>query len=264
MKIKTKNPDLFLLVGNIFPTPSDLQSCFNFLPERTRVLLGNISKGNLGEANESIDISFFFNVLPKINKKRTSSFIDNLLLFYNLTLKEDYYVLSNDAYSVIDRLIDAKYYNKWKKLWDTYKLKYDAIKPYQMEIVDSLEEESSNDKSSHNTSESSSSNTASDKIINDETTNSVYGFNSNNAVPSDKSKNISESENSSSDSSNSSNSSTSEQDVKSSSERNVSRLGNIGNITQQELIEKEREVWRYQIIDEIIYDISKILSCGSY
>ena len=110
----------------------------------------------------------------------------------------------------------------------------------------------------------SSSDTNTSKVILDETEDSIYGFNSLEAVPSNKSKNSSEnSENNESEYQSSSNNTITHgrtNDI----DRELSRSGNIGNITQQELIKQERDISQYIIWDTIYDDLNRVFTRSKY
>lgn len=264
MKITSNDIYLFEKVGNIFPSYLDLQSCLSNLPLRTKLLLSAISNGEIEQNSGDINISFIIEYLSKSYNKRLSSFIDTLLESFPLQEVRDYYVLSTDTYEKICALIDVRYYIKWTKLLETFKLKYNAIRPYDMEITDNNEETTDNDVLISRVNESSSSSSSNDKVIQDITEDSIYGFNSVSPVPTDKSTNQNEVVGTDNDTYSGTGSTDTQQDKTINSERNIKRLGNIGNITQQELIERERELWQYQIIDVVYKDLDKIFTCGSY
>lgn len=46
--------------------------------------------------------------------------------------------------------------------------------------------------------------------------------------------------------------------------RSITRNGNIGNLTRQELIAKQRELLQWQFLDVVFDDLDKVLSCGAY
>ena len=47
-------------------------------------------------------------------------------------------------------------------------------------------------------------------------------------------------------------------------ERDTKRSGNIGNIPQQELVIRERNLWEYQLYDTIFKDLDKVLVIATY
>ena len=263
MKIMSNDSDLFKRVGNLFPDVSELLIATSFFPNKLQLLLGLISSGEL-EGIHSIKASFLIEYLSKSYQKRLSSFIKLTLQTFELGFRDDHYILGNAAYTQIGELIYSRYYFKWNKLLETFKLKYNAIRPYDMDISEDTSETTDNDVLITRTNENSSNSESKDTVINDESEDSIYGFNSNSPVPSDKSVNKSESESTNTDNFNSTGSTDSQQDKTVNSERTIKRLGNIGNITQQELIEREREVWQYQIIDVVFKDLDKIFTNGSY
>lgn len=256
MKIKVNDIDLFKRVGNLFPTIEDFNIIFNLLPTRTMEILNLLTSDNI----KTLTTQY----LSKSYNKLTSSLLDLLLLQYGVFKYEDYYKVDLNICQYISRLIDARFYKKWLKLFNSLDMSYDPIRPYDMDITEQEEENTENSVLIKRLNENTSNSESNDKTIIDENQNSIYGFNSNDAVPSDKSVNSSENTSNTSDSFNSSGSTDTDQNRKITNDRNIKRLGNIGNITQQELIKQERELQQYQIFDTIFKDLDSILTCGSY
>lgn len=255
-KIYQNNPEEFKYLYNCFPTVSDFNDLFNTLSQKTQDLITL----NIMDADD-----FMMSFMSKHGNKKISSLIDLLLLQGNpLEKKGNYYTLSRYNTYIIGQTISARYYKKWEKIINTFNITYNPIKPYDMEINDDISEKTDNNVLIKRLNESNSENESSDKVINDETDNSMYGFNSINPVPTDKSINKSENVSNDKNTYNSSGSTDTEQNKEVTNERVIKRLGNIGNTSQQELIEKEIELRQYEIIETIFSDISKVLTCGCY
>ena len=330
LKVMSNNPDLFIRLGNLFPTYEDCDRFFSFFTERVQNLLLDIIP--------QFNLNLFSSYVPRSYLKSISSTIDLLILTDGLS-NEDFYDKNHKHYHLTDIsletlgvLIDGKYYNKWKKIIDTYKLTYNPIRPYDMIINDKSKEVTDNtvniarsnsstnneslDVTETNIKETTSSKTnnsvdssttttnentkssSNDEMVKDVNTNSLYGFNSVDCVPTDDSFRSSESK-SNSDSNNTkeetydrnfndneetslsdnennnsktvgSNQSSSSGNTNTSQakeftiDREIERLGNIGNISQQDLIDKERETWSYELIDMIFKDLDKILTSPKY
>lgn len=136
-------------------------------------------------------------------------------------------------------LIHGFYKRKWLKLIDTYSYEYNALEPYHMDLHDELSKDNL----------TSSENTSTATTNSDTNTEQYYGFNSSNPV--DVNKN--------STSGNESGSRTNQYTRDRESERDISRKGNIGNKTNQQLIEEERELLKWNVYITIIKDFEKIL-----
>ena len=132
----------------------------------------------------------------------------------------------------INTICKSTFRDKWKRLWDLWNKEYDALQPFDITLTE----------------------TSSDKLdtIKDKSTyidnDGVYGFNSTESVPSDKSTGSTDREYA--------------RDI--TRGRDYSRKGNIGNITKQELIRQEREVLQYKILDVIFKDIASIMCRASF
>lgn len=256
MKIKIDNIDKFKRLGNLFPTLNDIEIFFTTMSPRMISLLNLITNNNI--TTMAIDY------ISKRRLKSLSTTVDLMLLNYGLVKTDDYYSLDNRGFEVLRKLVDMRFYTKWLKLFNTLSLQYDPIKPYVMSVADNTSETTDNkidiSRENNNTSVSNST----DNVVNDETIDSVYGFNSSESVDSDKSVNKSSGNSQESNTFNSNGSTNTKQDRVIDTDRNIERIGNIGNTTQQELIEKERDLWNYQIFDTIFKDLDSVLTNPLY
>ena len=207
--------------------------------------------------------------MTRSGTKAISTLVEELLKQYPLrhvineyTLDE-YYMISSQAQSNILAIIQSRFQTKWQKLYDTITAQYDALNPYDMTI----NEETTDTLTSSGTNSSNkldNGSRTSNETISGERDDSSYGFNSPQAVPTDESQNSSESS-ASDEISNSSTIETSNEYTRSNpTTRELTRKGNIGNITKQELLEKERDVWQWQIWDVIFKDLDSVLTRSKY
>ena len=172
------------------------------------------------------------------------------------------------------------YKRKWLKLIETYSIEYNALKPYSMSLHDELVKDhlTSRDVVNRTDNEAEDSlehgegndNSLSHTSGSDSSTNSYYGFNST-TDPVDTDKTVGENaQDSSRQGSTSRDTSSQRSNSRTSvrgddyardreSERDITREGNIGNKTNQELITEEREMLRWNVILEIFRDIDKII-----
>lgn len=282
MKITENNSDLFIRLGNIFPSWSDINRCFEFLSPRMITLLGELT-------NNTYQLQY----LSKSYHKKISNLMRILLDSYALDKKpEGYYTFGTNALIYICKLIDNRFFVKWNRLKESTELEYNPINPYSMKITDRTEESITNDinitrnsnitntsiRNEDTTNKNDTTFSSEDNVVSDKTDNYIYGFNSESPKSSDGSLNSSNTNSKSEDKFNGtinrknndtdtntlSGSTVTDQDKGITTNRTISRDGNIGNITQQELIEKQREILRYQIYDEIFRDLDSVFCCHSY
>ena len=169
----------------------------------------------------------------------------------------------------------AFFIDKWKRLYDTYKLEYQALSPYSVKEVGEHSQMNTREETQNygGTSNESASNTGT--VGNSETTtrtdnSDIYGFNSTNPSPSDTStmKNIGNNtetrdlaltcsvSNGGSDSLTRSDDET----------RNytVNKTGNLGFITPQYIIEKEFNVLATKIKKKVFADVNSMIALKIY
>lgn len=167
----------------------------------------------------------YFNTyfLSLYGNRKISSYIKTL---YSRNLSQ------SEIDNQVRAIIASRFEDKWSRLWELWNKEYDPLQPFDITLTE----------------------TSSDKLdtIKDKSTyidnDSVYGFNSTEASPSDKSSGSTDREYA--------------RDI--TRGRDYSRKGNIGNITKQELVKQEREVLQYQIIDTIFKDIASVLVRASF
>lgn len=190
----------------------------------------------------------------------------------------DYALLEIDQ-DLINSVIATKFLDKWNNLADTLTLDYDPLNPFSMEVIEDTTDklDSINNSNNHRTTtrNSSDKNNYTDNVngkTNNTTDDSVYGFNSENASPSDSSlssftntgTNDGTSNNTYEGTDNSSYQSSDEYNRNNTKNRQTSRKGNIGNLSAQQLIEQQRELLRYQIFDTIYNDLDSVLTRSKY
>lgn len=143
----------------------------------------------------------------------------------------------------IAKVIYQRYRVSWAKLYNTLKLEYNPIENYRM-----TETEGGN---STTTSESASNGTGETTV---ESNNNIFGYNSETGVPSDEGR----SRSSSTDTTNTNGSSATRQN------RELTRSGNIGVTTSQQMLEAERNVWIWDFFEKVFNDIDKIICLEVY
>lgn len=160
----------------------------------------------------------------------------------------------NDYDDFIDRLADcvsSMYLNKWTKLRELYVLDYNPIENYNMVENSTLTTNKTDDIKGTTTTKGTQSN-------NSTLNNSVYGFNSSSDVNSDK-------ETSSLDITNDNTDTNTEIITSSGKDTNqLTRSGNIGVTTTQQMFEAELKLREQMYYNIIFNDISNLLFLKIY
>lgn len=211
----------------------------------------------------ALDIEYIFS---HSGEKPISVLLMNLLNKYVIIQEHEYVefdkkritwngMLHDLDKEIIQRILKVRYLTKWKRLWDTVVAKYDFLSPYNMELNDKGKVEDSG-----NTTNKEDSTRHNDNSYNGSSQNSRWGYNSTDAVKDNKT-----------DDNNSSNSDTFEnKDINSTHSKTIirdgtiTRKGNIGNITLQQLTKEERDILQYQFIDVIYQDLDNVLTRNVY
>lgn len=172
-----------------------------------------------------------------------------------------------------DDMVDAlasylylKYASNWKRINDAYTAEYDPLENYSMEEKEAVK--GSDERSSSNERSSSSESKQSSKIVTDTSSDAgQYGFNSFASVPTDTATGQSiVSGDADANKVNVSDSSTSkDSDSGSRSEdRTLTRHGNIGVTTNQQMLQSELDLRKYDFIESIFKDCDRVLTLSIY
>lgn len=200
-------------------------------------------------------------------------------------LERAYWVRSGEKhiYSKFLELSDAEkmaaivsmYSEKWTKYWNLFKLEYDPLSAY---IVEETGNRNKNFDTSRTTTygkienvNSSDTGTVTDNGSNsNSSTDSVFGFNSVDSVPSDTSSGNEQNTNTETrnltNTTNTSNSGTDDisgEDTEA-EEYTVSKQGNIGYSTPQKLLSGEFELWKTPFFQMVFSDIDKFIMLKIY
>ena len=168
-------------------------------------------------------------------------------------------VLSDNSKSTIAKAIFAIYNKKWEKLYNTLSLEYNPINNYDMREAETTEDKH-NGTYTHDGNEIAvnSGNT----VISDTNTNQLWGYNSQDAVNSDKQIVDSTQDVSSNVNTTIKNNDTDTKTINGT--RTLTRSGNIGVTTSQQMIESERELWMWNFFDIVFADLDNILVLKVY
>lgn len=174
-----------------------------------------------------------------------------------------YKIIEDFISKTLINIISNKYYNKWKKVFETYKLDYEVLSPYNISITDNTEDTmTSNDK--FNTSRDSRQEGTENSTNNDITQSNVYAYNSVAASPNENSTT-----DTSLNSTTTQNNTTTGNDNRdytrdNSIKKTITRKGNIGNTLPQEMIERQRKLLDTLLYDIIFKDIATVISRERY
>lgn len=174
-----------------------------------------------------------------------------------------YKIIEDFISKTLINIISNKYYNKWNKVFETYKLDYEVLSPYNMSITDNTEDTmTSNDK--FNTSRDNRQEGTENSTNNDTTQSNVYAYNSVTASPNENSTT-----DTSLNSTTTQNNTTTGNDNRdytrdNSIKKTITRKGNIGNTLPQEMIERQRKLLDTLLYDIIFKDIATVISRERY
>lgn len=178
------------------------------------------------------------------------------------------FTLTEDQRATLADIIYNRYKVKWQKLYAVLSLEYNPIENYSM-----VEEETPNISRKHTVSDdyatSDEKKTKTDYTVESENENDVdsYGFNSETPVPTGDSSGTSKTR-TQGDADNNVETSTHRQtgytEETESGDRKLTRAGNIGVTTSQQLIESEVELWKWNFFDTVYSDLDKVLTLPIY
>ena len=256
MKIRVNNIEYFRKLDDLIPTIEDIRKFFLSQDNET---VNNILINVFGEDL----LPIFIDYISKSKNKKLSSLVLSLFDYYGFQSTEEHYTLNQFGIKQLNQIIKYRFSNKWQKLVDTINLEYNPIKPYDMTIVDTKEDTMDADTSTQSTTTNTRENTEENSATSNNN-NDIYGFNSSNAVPSDKSNNTSNDTTTTTGTDTNERNIDIEYDRTNNVTRNITRNGNIGNTTQQELIKQERQILEYQFMDTVFNDLDSVFTRSKY
>lgn len=155
---------------------------------------------------------------------------------------------SNIAYLV--RLTHNRFHRQWNRLWNVYSVEYNPINNYDM-----TEEETPNLTRTRTISNESDFTVTTDT---DAQTN-IYAFNSSSETPQGTADG-----NSTVNTKGSKDDNYTEDVTSDTGTRTLTRSGNIGVTTSQQMIQSEIELWKWDFYKQIFADLDKILTIPIY
>ena len=167
--------------------------------------------------------------------------------------------LTSDDRRTISNLVYAMFKTQWTKLWETMNPDYEPLTNYQM-----TENETGNNTYTR-TPNITRSHTGTDK--NDGTAHvnnqsNLWGFNSGTSVPSDMSDG--DTTVNSTNTRNLTDTETGTDTAAGENTRRLTRTGNIGTNTFQNLIQQERNLWMYNFFEQVFKDVDSVLTIPIY
>ena len=169
----------------------------------------------------------------------------------------------------------AMFNEKWTKLWNIYKLEYNPLTAYKVvETGENSVEKQSSDLHQYGKTQnevSDDTGTVTDASVSDSSNNvGLYGFNSQSSIPSDTTV-ASASENSTETrdlngtrTRTDGGSDTIDRENIEQSEHNVTKEGNIGYSTPQDLLREEFELWAIPFFQKVFDDIDSFITIMVY
>lgn len=167
--------------------------------------------------------------------------------------------LTSDDRRAVSNLVYAMFKTQWTKLWETMNQNYEPLTNYKM-----TEDETGNNTYTRTPNltrkHTGTNNDEGSSTLN--TQNNLWGFNSESSIPSDMQ-----------DGTNTANI-TSTRDLTDTetgtdttagdNTRKLTRTGNIGTNTFQNLLQQERNLWMYNFFDQIFKDVDSVLTIPIY
>lgn len=207
--------------------------------------------------------------------------------------------LTSDDRRTISALVYAMFKTQWTKLWETMNLNYEPLTNYQMqETMEGTEnstrtpdltkgdtgtvQTTGQDKRTPNLTRNGTGTVNDNSSSTNTNQNGIWGFNSSTSVPSDMSDGTATNENTTTrdltetetgtdttertntDTYNRSYTETGTDTTAGTSSRKLTRTGNIGTNTFQNLLQQERNLWMYNFFEQVFKDVDSVLTIPIY
>lgn len=172
----------------------------------------------------------------------------------------DYDVLSSDSRTLIANILWAMFGIQWTRLWATMKpVDYDPLTNYNMtedETGNRTDTRTPNLTRKHTGTDTNEGNTH----VNNQS--NLWGFNSDTSVPSDMSDG--DTTVNSTNNRDLTDTETGTDTTAGENTRKLTRTGNIGTNTFQNLLQQERNLWMYNFFEQIFKDVDSVLTIPIY
>lgn len=263
MAVTENDITLFKRIEDIFPLSSE--ECYKFyLNNSDFITLYNYIKQILDYIGGN-NYQLLGNYITKYSQRTLSMAVKKNMQWYGISNYNGVYLPSIPSISILSSTIYNLYKPKWSRIAEDFNLKYDVLKPLQMDssydtITDHMETTSNSDNSRNKSGTSADNN----ETEYDNTDNKIYGFNSVDGVNSDSSKNTSKDNSNGTFSSSDTYKGTDTYSRDANSKKTVTRSGNIGNRLPSEMLLKEIEFRKNMLKDIIANDINSVLTRSKY
>lgn len=259
-----ENEVINLRIEDVFQEPFTNGLLYNLVKVGS---LGYILEDIMNNSMSNLDMEYVYN---RSGKKKVSGLVAHLLSKSTIFVN-GFPQLGTDDYVLIGDILRNRFGTKWLKARETIKYDFDPLTPYDMSIHENVQDTLSSTKNTSGTRNNKSDyeeNTSTEEHVDGNSVNNVFGFNSADEVGDSTSQT---NDNSSRTSSN--NTETSQNEERESQEiysrenpiiRDLTRKGNIGNITKQQLIEQQRELLQWQFFNIVFDDIDSVLTRGMF
>ena len=204
----------------------------------------------------TLDLEYIGNIS---GQKTISPLIKNVLLKDSTTG-----VLTDTQILQLATTVYKMFYLEWEKEYNTFSLEYNPISNYDMTETETTENDRTNTTANTGTRTVAGSGSV-NGTTSSQTDNNVYGFNSSVAVG-DTENNISASNTTTSTDSHTTTDNLTETETGDETiERTLTRSGNIGVTTSQQMIESERELWLWNFFYNVVFpNVDRVLTLETY
>lgn len=179
-------------------------------------------------------------------------------------LMRRYVPLTSEKLSTVANLVFYMYRGNWEKLYYTLSLEYNPISNYDMSETETVDNDRTNTRTNTGTQTTAGSNSATGSTSSN-ADNNVYGFNSVNSVGDTENDVTASNTTSSTDSHTTTDNLTETETGGENIERTLTRSGNIGVTTSQQMIQAERDLWLWNFFYNTVFpNIDKVLTLEIY
>lgn len=167
--------------------------------------------------------------------------------------------LTSDDRRTVSNLVYAMFKTQWTKLWETMNPNYEPLTNYNMtedETVNNTYTRTPNLTRKHTGTDNGEGSTTMN------TQNNLWGFNSESSIPSDMRDGTYTANNT--NTRDLTDTETGTDTTAGDNTRKLTRTGNIGTNTFQNLLQQERNLWMYNFFEQIFKDVDSVLTIPIY
>ena len=201
----------------------------------------------------TLDLDYFYNTS---GQKNVSPLVRRFLNGAETITDSQKISLANVIYKM--------YIKNWQREYEVLGLEYDPISNYDSTEHETIENENTNTRANTGTQSTSGNQTVS-STTSGSGENNIYGFNSATAVGDSSSSDSATNSTTSTDSNTRTDNLSESQSGSGTVERSLTRKGNIGVTTSQQMIQSEIELWKWKFFYNIVFpDLDEILTTMTY